>query len=55
MKTVLAGLAVAIVAGAVGVAVVTRMRKARIEEDIDALSERLISQLSGLEAQLNPG
>ena len=55
MKTVLAGIAVAIVAGAVGVAVVVRMRRSQVEEDMDALRKRVMAQLSGLEDRLVPG
>lgn len=54
MRTVLAGILVALVAGAVGVAVVTRVQKVRAEEDINALTDRLESQLTGLEDQLAP-
>jgi len=54
MRTVLAGLLVAVAAGAVGVAVVVRVRRARVEEDIDALRERLMAQLTGLEDRLLP-
>ena len=54
MRTVLAGLVVAVVAGAVGVAVVIRVRRARVEEDLDALRARLVAQMSGLEDGLLP-
>jgi hypothetical protein len=52
MRTVLAGLVVAVVAGAVGVAVVVRVRRARVEEDLDVLRAKLVSQLTGLEDRL---
>ncbi|MHB8636668.1 MAG: hypothetical protein ACYC96_09370 [Fimbriimonadaceae bacterium] len=54
MKTMLTGLVVALVAGAVGVAVVIRVRRARVEEDMDALRARLGTQLTGLESQRVP-
>ena len=54
MKTLLTGLVVALVAGAVGVAVVARVRRARVEEDLDAIRARVAMQLAGLEDRLAP-